>query len=271
VPFRWERLQPVLCVDLDAEEFQRLDAVVRYATSRGLNVLLDVHNYASYRREVIGTQAVPVDALPGLWGPLAARYKSNDKVIFGLMNEPKGLRTEIWLEAANAAAAAIRTSGARNLIFVPGNGWSGAHSWLARNYGSPNGEAMLGFSDLAQNYAYEVHQYLDSNFSGTHPACRNESIGVTTLTPFTQWLRQNHKRAFLGEFGAGADPTCLAALDAMLAFLDQNRDVWLGWTYWAAGPWPNDYFTSLQPIDGADRPQMAVLLRHIARRGNGGR
>jgi endoglucanase len=263
VPFLWERLQPQLDGALDAAEFRRLDDVVRYANAKGLYVVLDVHNYAAYRRNVIGSPDVPVAALAGLWGPLAAQYKANTKVGFGLMNEPKGLPTETWLAAANAAIAAIRQSGANNLVFVPGNGWTGAHSWLSHGYGTSNAEVMPGVVDPAGHYVYEVHQYLDSNYSGTHPECRNETVGVTTLTAFTAWLRQQGKRGFLGEFGAGTDATCMAALDAMLKFIDDNRDVWVGWTYWAAGAWPPSYFTSVQPADGADRPQMAILLSHL--------
>ena len=108
-----------------------------------------------------------------------------------------------------------------------------------------------------------MHQYLDGDYSGTHPSCRNERIGVTTLEKFTQWLRNNGKRGFLGEFGGGSDPVCLAALNAMLTHLAENSEVWLGWTYWAAGVWPPSYFTSVQPVDGADRPQMTVLLKHV--------
>ena len=72
------------------------------------------------------------------------------------------------------------------------------------------------------------------------------------------------KRGFLGEFGARTSATCLAALDDMLAHVHANSDVWLGWTYWAAGPWwPSDYFTSLEPRNGADAPQMTPLARHL--------
>jgi endoglucanase len=232
-----------------------------------MTTVLDVHNYAAYLGQPIGTPAVSVDALANLWERLAPHYKDNPKVIFGLMNEPKALPTETWLDAANAAIAEIRRQGARNLILVPGNGWTGAHSWLAGNYGTPNGDVMLKVADPADNFAYEVHQYLDSDFSGTHPSCRSETIGAESLAAFTQWLRQHHRRGFLGEFGGGSDPICLAALDRMLGFMGRNRDVWLGWSYWAAGAWPKDYFTSVQPIDGADRPQMAVLLKHIDRPG----
>jgi endoglucanase len=265
VPFLWERIQPQLNAALDPAELQRLNDVVRYANAKGLYVILDVHNYANYRQKVIGSAETPVAALADLWSRLAPQFKNNAKVGFGLMNEPKGLPTETWLAAANAAIAEIRRAGANNVVFVPGNGWTGAHSWLSRGYGTPNADVMLGIVDPAENYVYEVHQYLDSNYSGTHPECRNETVGVTTLKAFTDWLRQHNKRGYLGEFGAGANPTCTAALDTMLKFMDDNRDLWVGWSYWAAGAWPPSYFTSVQPVDGGDRPQMAVLLKHLAR------
>ncbi len=263
VPFLWERLQPRLDAGLDPAELRRLVSVVREAKAKGLFVILDVHNYAAYRRKVIGSPAVPVSAFADFWKKLAARFADDPEVGFGLMNEPKGLPAEAWLSAANAAIAAIRHGGAKNLVFVPGNNWTGAHSWFSRSHGGPNATVMLGVRDPADNYVYEVHQYLDSNYSGTHPGCKSKAVGVITLKPFTEWLRAHHKRGFLGEFAAGKDPTCLAALDAMLTLIDKSRDVWLGWTYWAAGAWPPTYFASVQPVHGVDPPQMAVLLKHL--------
>jgi endoglucanase len=264
VPFRWERLQRKLGAELDVSESSRLAAVVSHAKSRGLHVLLDVHNYAAYSKAVIGSPAVPVAALGDLWGRLAEQYKNDDRVIFGLMNEPKALPTETWLAAANGAIGEIRRRGAGNLIFVPGNGWTGAHSWFGHSYGSSNAQIMSRVVDPANHFAYEVHQYLDGNFSGTSPSCKSEAVGAAALSKFTDWLRQHRARGFLGEFGAGPDRTCLAALNAMLSVMSKNRDDWIGWTYWAAGPWSPEYFTSVQPIDGADRPQMKVLLQHLA-------
>ena len=264
LPFLWERLQPALGAEFDSGELKRLDDTVRYATGRGLHVVLDVHNYAAYRQASIGTGDVSAAAFGDLWRRLALHFKDNRNAIFGLMNEPKGLKTETWLEAANAAIAAIRGAGAQNLILVPGNGWTGAHSWMSRGYGAPNAEVMLGVVDPADNHAFEVHQYLDKDYSGTHPECRNEQTGAAALQKFTEWLKTNRKRGFLGEFGGGSDPVCLAALDGMLTHMTQNGDVWLGWTYWAAGFWPPSYFTSVQPVGGEDRPQMSVLLKHLA-------
>jgi len=49
--------------------------------------------------------------------------------------------------------------------------------------------------------------------------------------------------------------------------MDQNDDVWAGWTYWSGGPWWGDgYFTNLSPNStGEDRPQMKYVQPHIAK------
>ena len=264
VPMRWERLQHQLEGELDADEMQRLDAVVSYAGSKKMRVILDVHNYAIYYGSVIGTQNLPTNALGDLWRKIALRYKNNESVIFGLMNEPKELRTETWLRAVNFAIAEIRRAGAKNMIFVPGNGWSSARTWVRSNYGSPNSKVMLKVADPGNNFTYEVHQYFNSDFTGTAADCQSVDIGIKTLAPFTQWARKHRKRGFLGEFGAGSNSTCLDALNRVLRFMAENNDVWMGWTYWAAGNWwSKDYFTSIQPLDGDDRPQMKVLEKYI--------
>jgi endoglucanase len=263
VPVLWERIQRQLGIELDGAEMARLDAVVDHAASKGLRVILDVHNYATYRGSKIGTTDVPPSALGDVWRRVGKRYKDNEAVIFGLMNEPNDLRTETWLEAANAAIAEIRATGAKNLILVPGNGWSSARSWVDADYGTPNGEVMLNVKDPANNFAYEVHQYFNADWTGTSADCQSRQIGIETLTPFTDWAREHGKRGFLGEIGVGSGSTCLAALDRALGFMAENNDVWLGWTYWAGGAWwPEDYFTSVQPVDGKDKPQMGVLRKY---------
>ena len=264
VPILWERIQHKLGSDLDESAMKLLDIVVDYARSKGLKVILDVHNYATYYGTVIGDKGLPTGALGDLWGKIAARYKNNDTVVFGLMNEPHDLPTETWLEAANAAIAAIRQAGAKNLILVPGNGWTSARSWLGGDYGTPNGEVMLNVEDPADNYAFDVHQYFNSDFTGTTPDCQSTDIGIETLTPVTEWAKEHGKRIFLGEIGVGSGRTCLAALDRAMGLMAENNDVWLGWTYWAGGGWwPENYFTSVQPVGGKDKPQMAVLQKYM--------
>ncbi len=263
LPFRWERLQRETYTALNATELSRIKNVVSYATSKGAHTILDPHNYARYFGEVIGSAGLPVSAFAGFWEKLAAEFKDNPNVIFGLMNEPHNMTTESWLEAANAAIAAIRSTGASNLILVPGNGWTGAHSWTSDWYGTPNSVAMKNITDPADNFAYEVHQYFDSNSSGTSETCVSTTIGADRLKTFTSWLKNNNQRGFLGEFGISANETCMMALDNMLAYMHANSDVWMGWTYWAAGPWWGNYMFSVEPANGQDKPQMAILEKYL--------
>ena len=269
IPFLWERLQRSENAAFDPDELARLDAAVTATTTRGAFALIDPHNYARYRGGVIGG-AVSNASFADLWRRLADHYRSNPRVVFGLMNEPNTMPTEQWLAAANAAIAAIRATGATNLILVPGNAWTGAHSWNESWYGTPNGQAMLGVVDPGNNYAYEVHQYLDSDSSGTNPGCVDATVGSRRMQDLTAWLRAHGKRAFLGEFGATGDATCVAALHDLLAHVHASSDVYLGWTYWAAGPLWGDYMFTLEPANGVDRPQMAALQDFLQPSGGGG-
>lgn len=275
IPFRWERLQRSLYAALDATESARLANVVAYATGRGAHVILDPHNYARYGGAVVGSGSLPNSAFADFWSRLAAQYRNDPRVIFGLMNEPHDLPTEQWVAAANAAIAAIRAAGAQNLILVPGNAWTGAHSWSDSWYGTPNAVAMPNIVDPGQHFAFEVHQYLDADSSGTSSAVAGSTIGSQRLAGFTQWCRSHGYRALLGEFavagdsiGSGGTQIGDEALDDMLGFMDQNADVWLGWTWWAGGPWWGEYMFTLEPRNlglptETDRPQLAVLRPHM--------
>ena len=261
---RWERLQHRLGGSLYEVEMRRIDAVVNLTAAKGMKLVLDLHNFGNYHGSVIGSEKVPVSSFVDLWRQIATRYKSKDSVIFGLMHAPNGLETEAWLDAVNLAIAEIRKAGAPNLILVPGNGWSSARNWTSTYYGTPNSEAMHKVADPLGNYMYEVHQFFDEGFSGTRADCQSVSVAIESLKSFTDWARENRKRGFLGQFGVGDNKNCLAVLDRVLAYMAANNDVWYGWTYWAAGHWwAKDYFSSVQPVDGEDRPQMSVLSKHI--------
>jgi endoglucanase len=284
LPIRWERLQPTPNSPLNTAEFNRLNAFVTYATSKGAHVIIDPHNFARYyppsrdvessTANVVGSSTVPNSEFADFWSRLATAYAGNSNVIFNLMNEPNIMPTEQWVSAANTAIAAIRTTGANNLILVPGNGYTGAWTWYSNSYGTPNATAMLSIVDSKNNFAIDVHQYLDPDGSGTSAAITNNDpmIGVERLTAFTQWLQANHLRGFLGEFAVAAStigpgPTQIGdeTLQNMLGYIQSNSDVWLGWTWWGGGPWwPSNYMFLLDPVNGVDQPQMAVIQPYFA-------
>lgn len=261
LPFKWERLQPRLNRNFDKAERKRLSDTVKALRKAGMTVILDPHNYAYYGDQQIGSAAVPDSAFADFWSRLAADYKQDAGVQFGLMNEPHDAPATQWLASANAAIAAIRETGATNLVLVPGTIWSGAHSWEEERDGGANGTVMLGIQDPADNNAYEVHQYLDGDFSGKASTCERADDAVKALERFTDWLKRNGKRGFLGEFGGSAEPACLDGLARMTALVHRENAVWTGWTYWAAGDWwPASEPLNIQPTADGDRPQLAALM-----------
>jgi endoglucanase len=261
LPFLWERLQPVLNQSLDSGELSRLKEAVDRIHKNGMTVILDPHNYAHYDKVQISQSPVTDLAFGDFWARLAVEFANQPNTIFGLMNEPNDIKAPAWLEAANTAIRSIRTVGARNLILVPGTIWTGAHSWSEDPLGGgSNATVMLGIKDPLDFYAYEVHQYLDSDSSGTHATCEGADKARTGLVDVTNWLRQNHKRGFLGEFGAAANQPCLDGLQKMIDVMGDNSDVWLGWSYWAAGDWwPESEPFNVQPRKAPERPQMTLL------------
>jgi endoglucanase len=243
MPFLWERLQRTLGGSLDPTELGRLDDIVNYATSKGARVIVDPHNYARYGGAAIGSASVTGANFADFWSKLATHYSSNGLVVFGLMNEPHDIDVHTWLGAANGAIASIRAAGATNLILVPGTNWTGAASWTSGS-GANDNTVMIGVVDSGNNYAYEVHQYLDSDSTGSHTTCVSSTVGATRVQPFMDWLKANNRRGFLGEFGGGAaadteaqDQTCATAIDSMLSLVEGDPSLWQGWTYWAGGPW----------------------------------
>jgi endoglucanase len=284
LPFRWERLQQSQNAPFNAAELNRLNAFVNYATSRGAHVILDPHNFARYYpspanqqsdpNRVIGSPAVPYSSFGDFWSRLANQYKTNPRVVFNLMNEPNSMPTENWVTASNTAIAAIRTAGATNLILVPGNAWTGAWTWHDNWYGTPNAVAMLNVVDPGNNFAFDVHQYMDPDGSGTSPTITNNdpATGVNRISAFTQWLHTNNRRGFLGEFavaastiGPGATQVGDELLQQMLSHIRDNGDVWMGWTWWSGGPWwPSDYMFLIDPANGQDKPQMAAIQPFFA-------
>ena len=226
-------------------------------------MILDVHNYGRYRRQSIGTPGVPARDLVSLWEGLARRYRGQYHVIFGLMNEPVDIAAPAWAKIAQDAVDAIRATGARNLILVPGTRWSGAHSWRkAPPGGVSNAEAMAGFRDPADNMAFDFHQYFDANSSGQGSDCVAPREAQRRIDVASGWLRETGKRGFLSEFGVGRSPRCLQVLRGILSSIAEDRH-WLGWTIWASSPWFGSYAFNLHPSTAP--PQLTALKPFLAK------
>lgn len=264
LPFQWERLQPTTNERLDGAELDRLRDAVHMIRKAGLIAILDPHNYAYYDEIRIGKPGLPATAFADFWARLAAEFADDPSVLFGLMNEPHDIPAPDWLEAVNLSIAAIRTVGARNLVLVPGTIWTGAHSWEKDIEGGSNAKVMLGVEDPLDHYVFEFHQYMDGDFSGTHASCERADDATKAIADVSAWLRTHGKRGFLGEFGGSKQKACLAGLRSMTSRMAEDSDVWIGWTYWAAGEWwPPEEDLNIQPHSKAVPPQLRALAKSL--------
>jgi endoglucanase len=269
LPFDLRRVYHFPYSPLSSFEMEYMIPVVDYCLSKGMRVIIDPHNYGFiYDNRTGDTREIGVDQegtnmFVDFWSRMATVFKDYSNVVFGLMNEPYNQTAAQWYEGAVPAIKVIRAVGATQLILIPGTSWTGAHSWNS----SGNAEVWTGFNgDPLNNFAFEMHQYLDINSGGSHDACVANSS--SRLLFATSWLNANKCKGFLAEFAYTVDPTCVHEAPLFLDFLSLNSNVWMGWTYWCGGllfsktnRFILDPVSFLPPI--VDRPQMAELVAHI--------
>jgi endoglucanase len=100
---------------------------------------------------------------------------------------------------------------------------------------------MVQLTDPSDKLIYEMHQYLDSDGSGTSTSCVSSTIGSERLAAATAWLKQNNKTGIIGETAGGANAQCISAVADMLSYMEDNSDVWAGWLWWGGGPVSTSY------------------------------
>ncbi|KUJ09726.1 cellulase-domain-containing protein, partial [Mollisia scopiformis] len=237
---------------LDATNFGKYDKLVQTCLATGAYCVIDIHNYARWNDLVIGQSAgAPTnEQFADLWSQLATKYKDDAKIVFGLMNEPHDLDIVAWAATVQAAVTAIRQAGATTqMILLPGTNFTCAVTFTSTGSAS----ALMGVTNLDNSttgLVFDVHQYLDSDNSGTHSTCSvNTTAGFEDLAT---WLRSNGRQAIVAETGAGSDPSCLVYFCAQNTVIQENSDVFIGFIGWAAGSFAADYVLSMTPSEATN-------------------
>lgn len=277
MPMTSRRIYPTAYGALDTTQLGYIKGVIDYAFTKNLRILLDPHDYGgvwdsrTQTNRIIGSDTEGTKLFVDMWTRLATRFKNYPNVVFGLMNEPHLQTSTQWYGAATSAISAIRAAGANQLITIPGISYTGAESWVS----SGNAATWAGFNgDPANNFVFEMHEYLDSDNSGTHAACVIGK-GSTCLSVATSWARTNGFKVILGECGwspatvGGTATNCPPEGTAIMGYMSSNSDVWLGWTYWLGGS--SSYYKGYNYYVGpqsytppiTDAPQMATLVANL--------
>jgi hypothetical protein len=291
LPISWERMQPTLNGPLDPTYLAGLENVLSEAAARGIQVVVDLHNYGSYNlnyaadaaanygivapgaadASVIGSAAVPVSAFANFWSALAGQLSGHAGLAgYDIMNEPHDMgSTTIWPQAAQAAVNAIRTVDMNTPIYVEGYQYATAANWLINN-------ANLHITDPANKIIYEAHQYFD-NGSGQYAETyaqqgANPNTGVQELQPFLSWLKANSYQGFVGELGVPAnDPNWNTVLNNTLNALQAAGVSSTVWNYVYSDPsgnnnswWPVADSMSIDPSKGWGASTMESIFAHTS-------
>ncbi|MDR1838438.1 MAG: cellulase family glycosylhydrolase [Treponema sp.] len=155
------------------ENNKNLNALINAFTSKGIVVILEVHDYTGiyppqnkngYRAEPY-KYIHPLSVLKKWWVDKAKRYGNNPYVWFNIMNEPgsEGSQSsaELWYNIHSEIIEAIRGAKARNIIVLDDHNWGQAGGYFYRT--SPYDSAVIKMGPVLnekfENLVFSLHIY----------------------------------------------------------------------------------------------------------------
>lgn len=248
-----------------------IKAVLDHACSDNLYVVIDPHDYG-YIQDTNTNTSRPIGSDPEAtaqfkdwWIRVSTKFSNYPNLIFGLMNEPYAQTPGQWQVGAVAAINGIAQVTTSRMVFIPGTSYTGGHSWVS----SGNATAWAGYVPPAgMQIAFEMHEYLDSDYSGSHAVCAGN--GSAPMTAATAWAQANGFKIWIGEIGWSQDPSCPPDATNLMSYFTANEPTYLGWAYWVGGSqaFYGSYMYTVQPtgyLTGpfADKPQMSILAGNL--------
>lgn len=220
-----------------ANYIQAVKGLVDRVLAHGMTPVVELHwTYGQYTGNSSGCADVHASCqkpmpdaqyTPAFWTSVANTFKNDRRVVFDLFNEPYPDRAtstpaqawSCWRDGGTCPGIgydvagmqdlvdAVRATGARNVVLVPGIAYSNDLSqWLTHAPTDPTG-----------NLAAAWHVY---NFN----ACVNETCWDSTLAPVAARVP-----LVAGEIG---ENTCAHAfIDRVMAWFDARALSYLGWTW----------------------------------------
>lgn len=266
--FSWEAMQATLYGPIPTPDtamsgtnyqayFDNYKRIVDYATGvNGAVVIIEPWQAnpgggaggPRWRGDLVGTAAVPTAAFADFWSKMAANFKDNPLVSYGLVNEPNNMSTMSWWASAQAAVTAIRGAGSTQRIYVPGNGYTAASGWTADYYDtdpSPHSNAYGWLNangpgqpifDPLDNIVAEVHTYLDANEGGQGDDITSITAARDHVSVALNEATARGYKIYVGEIGIYAgNPNAAAAWADFVTYFNANTGPIVGFTWWAGG------------------------------------
>nr|VWO94258.1 Beta-xylanase (EC [Ganoderma boninense] len=250
----WQLMTPEVGGPINETWFSNFyDVTVQSALSSSPNtfVIVDLHNYARWNGQIIAQGGPTNDQFASVWTQLAQKYGSNERVIFGIMNEPHDVPDiATWVDSVQFVVNAVRNAGSKNFLLLPGSSWSSAQA-----FPTEAGPLLVKVTDPlgdTSKLIFDVHKYLDSDNSGTHPDCTTDNVDV--LTTLVSFLKSNgNRQAILSETGGGNTASCETLVGNELSFVKNSFPTLVGFSAWSAGAFDTTYTLTLTPFaNGTD-------------------
>lgn len=165
------------------------------------------------------------------------------------MNEPHDLDIGTWAGTLQLVVNAIRKAAGHNYHFILLAGTNYANAASFQYDSGPTLKSITNPDGSTGTLIFEVHQYFDGEGGSTTGCSDNTAPQFRDLATY---LRSIGRQAFVGELGGGNGQDCIDIVCPILDILNDNGDVFVGWTSWAAGNFPDTYELTEVPHGDTD-------------------
>ncbi|MCK5134984.1 MAG: cellulase family glycosylhydrolase [Bacteroidales bacterium] len=196
VPVRWDEhtgnSSPYM---VDKSWMDRIEEILEWGLERDLFIVVNAHHEEWIKEDY--SNAGKRARFDSIWSQIAVRFQDkSEKLIFEIINEPKGLTKEQNDELHQRILSIIRKTNPTRNVIIQGNNWGGAEELMTMVI--PEDDYLIGSFHSYDPWPFGLEGHgpfgpIEIN------ALKNKFSAVKT------WAESNNIPVFLGEFGCHKD------------------------------------------------------------------
>lgn len=287
LPFKWDYIQCFLSSDIPINWAvggygAQMVKVTNAWTEKNYTVILSMYDHMRYSYCAIGASDCWVSQAryANAWSQIAEQFLNNPRVVFGLMNKPDvddiidgyNNGTTIVLNNQNAAAQAIRATGATQLILYSGNGGSNIQNWHEKTYGASNAETFNAKNITDHYYQLDLQMFYEKPDTLPEEGCVTDStMCVDKQNPqtFIAWMNQTGIQVIIGQTGGTNSSECIICINQGTTWLMLQNNItgigmWTGGHAWLNFHGDTENTLYLAPIHNISQTQMTQGFQNVS-------